>query len=69
MGTTNDKAARLIAALATMAVNAGEPNFSISVSGDKCTIESEQGEVMAQQATIKSIHLYIDLGDCEHDRE
>ncbi len=61
MDTTNDKAARLIAALATIVVNAGEPNFSISVSGDKSTIQSDQGQIVSERATIKSIHLCVNF--------
>lgn len=67
MDTTNDNAARLIAALTTMVVNAGEPNFSIHVSGDKSTIESEQGQIISERANIKRISLHVNLEDCEDD--
>lgn len=70
METRNDKAKRIVAEMMDLAIMNGEPNFSISVSGDKSTIESEQGNIVAQRANIKSIYLYVNLGDCEdYDRQ
>lgn len=67
METRNEKAKRIVAEMMDLAIMNGEPNFSISVSGDKSTIESEQGEAIAQRAEIKAIHLYVNLEDCEDD--
>lgn len=55
--------------MAELAVKNSEPNFSISVSGDKSTIESEQGQIISHRANIKSVSLFIHLEDVEDDRE
>lgn len=67
MGTANDKAKYIIHELTCLMINNGEPNFSISVSGDKSTIESEQGQIISDQANIKRISLFVNLEDCEDD--
>lgn len=50
-----------------VAIKNNEPNFSIRVSGDKSTIESEQGHIISQRANIKKVSLFINLEDVEDD--
>lgn len=63
----DDKIKRVMADMTELAIKNGEPNFSISVSGDKSTIESEQGHIVNQRANIKSVSLFINLEDVEDD--
>lgn len=67
METRNDKVKRIVADMVDLALRNGEPRFSVSVSGDRSTIESEQGDIVAQRANIKSVRLYINLENCEDD--
>lgn len=67
MDTTNDKAKHIIHELTCLMINNGEPNFSISVSGDKSTVESEQGQIISERAYIKQISLFVNLEDCEDE--
>lgn len=64
----NEKVKRIITDMVDLVVKNGEPNFSINVSGDKSTIESEQGEIVSERANIKTISLFINLEDVEDDR-
>lgn len=63
----DDKVKHIIHELTCLMINNGEPNFSISVSGDKSTIESEQGQIISEQANIKRISLFVNLEDCEDE--
>lgn len=63
----NDKIKQIVADMADVAIKNGEPNFSISVSGDKSTIESEQGQIISQRANFKRVSLFINLEDVEDD--
>lgn len=65
----NDKIKRIVADMAELAIKNSEPNFSISVSGDKSTIESEQGQIISHRANIKSVSLFIHLEGVEDGRE
>lgn len=67
MENVNDKAKHIIHELTCLMINNGEPNFSISVSGDKSMIESEQGQIISEQANIKRISLFVNLEDCEDE--
>lgn len=67
MENANDKAKHIIHELTCLMINNGESNFSISVSGDKSTIESEQGQIIAERANIKRISLFVNLEDCEDE--
>lgn len=63
----DDKIKRIVADMIEVAVSHGEPNFSISVSGSKSTIEGEQGQIVSQRASIKSVSLFINLENVEDD--
>ncbi len=63
----SDKIKRIVADMVDVAVSHGEPNFSISVSGDKRTARTEQGQILTQRANIKSVSLFINLEDVEDD--
>ncbi len=63
----DDKIKRIVADMTEVAVKNGGPNFSISVSGDKSTIESEQGDIISQRANFKRVSLFINLEDVEDD--
>lgn len=68
----SEKVKRIITDIVDLAVKNGEPNFRINAWGDKSTIQSEQGHIVAQQCTIRQISLFIDLedltaDDCEDD--
>lgn len=67
MDYLNEKASIIVAELADMMIKKGEPNFTISVSGDKSTVESEQGQIISGRANIKRISLFANLEDCEDD--
>lgn len=63
----DDKIKQMVDDMAWVAIKNGEPNFTISVSGDKSTIESEQGHIVSQRANIKRVSLFINLEDVEDD--
>ncbi len=63
----SDKIKRIVTDMVDAAIKNGEPNFSISVSGDKSTIESEHGQIVSQRANIKSVSLFINLEDVEDE--
>ena len=63
----DDKVKRIVADMTELAIKNGEPNFAIKVSGDKSTIESEQGHIVSQRANVKSVSLFINLEDVEDD--
>lgn len=63
----DDKIKRIVAEMVDVAIKNNEPNFTIGVSGDKTTIESEQGHIVSQHANIKSVSLFINLEDAEDD--
>lgn len=63
----DDKIKQMVDDMAWVAIKNGEPNFTISVSGDKSAIESEQGHILSQRANIKRVSLFINLEDAEDD--
>lgn len=63
----DDKIKQIVTDMVDVAIKNGEPIFSISVSGDKRTMRTEQGQIVSQRANIKSVSLFINLEDVEDD--
>lgn len=63
----NVKIKQIVSDMVEVALSNGEPNFTISVSGDKRMFESEQGHIVSQPANIKKVSLFVNLEDVEDD--
>lgn len=63
----DDKVKRIVTDMIEVAIKNGEPDFTISVSGNKRTVRNEQGNIVSQQANINKVSLFINLEDFEDD--
>lgn len=58
----DDKIKRIVADMVDVAIKNNEQNFTISVSGGKSTIESEQGHIVSQRVQYQACVIIHQFG-------